>query len=246
MCVQLMLLVCLHHVCASVHCLVGVLVLPPSLDLLRHPRVLVDRFVGLGDHLDLGCVALCHYIAPLRLLLWHGVGCLAVVQGGRLGHDHVGGALLQHTMEAARHGDTLHAHALLGGARVHVHVLLEEHHPLLALLLLRVLLQLLLGGLGVLLGVLLSPLRVPPLALLLSGCNGQLLPLVLVGSHCCHMLLLLLGGGEVLLVGRVPFPHPPGLVHLHSLLGLYAGHVDTALLPSHVMHVILLVGADTG
>ena len=237
-CVQLMLWVCWHDVCPPVHCLVGMLptALQGLMHLLPHTVVLINAFVGLRHHL--GGVSLCHCVAPFRLLLLlHSVGGLSVVQGGRLGHDHVGRALLQHAVKAA---GQRHAHSLLGGAGVQVHLLLEESHALVLLLLL---LQLLLGVLlrkllGVLLGVLLGPLRVPALAL---GCD-YLVPLVLTGGDCCHMLLLLLGGGQILVVGGVPLHHPPLLlVHLHSLLRLEAGHVHGALLSSYfVRHVVLL------
>ena len=238
--VKLLLLLCLQHVRASVHCLVAML--PACLegleDLLPHTGVLVDGFVGLCHHLDLGSVSLCRYVCPLRLLL-HGVGSLRVVQGGRLGHHHVGGALLQHAVEAAAHRNTLHAQALLGGAGEQVHLLVEDSHPL---LLLGMLLQLLLGVLlrvllGVLLGVLGSPLRVPPLALLLGGC--ELLPLIL-RCHHCRVLLLLVGSGQVLLVGGVPLPHPPLLVHLHGLL-LGVSHLGGALWSPHLVYVVLLM-----
>ena len=74
--------------------------------------------------------------------------------------------------------------------------------------------------------------------LLLSDC--ELLPLIL-RSHHCRVLLLLVGGGQVLLVGGVPLPHPPLLVDLHSLLLLGVGHWDGAL-RLHVV-VLLMMGA---
>ena len=234
-----MLRVCWYDVCSPVRCLVGMLpaALKGLVDLLPHTVVLINTFMGLRHHL--GGVSLRCCVAPIRLLLLHSVGGLGVVQGGRLGHDHVGRTLLQHAVKAA---GQRHAHSLLGGVGVQVHLLLKESHALVLLLLLLqlllgVLLRKLLGVLGMLLGVLLDPLRVPALAL---GCD-YLVPLVLTGGDCWHMLLLV-GGGQILLVGGVPLYHPPLLlVHLHSLLRLEVGHGHGALLSSHFVHVVLWV-----
>ena len=196
LCVQLLL--CLQPVRASIHCLVAML--PACLegleDLLPHTGVLVDGFVGLCHHLDLGGVALCRHILPLQLLL-HGAGGLCAIHGSRLGH---------HIMEAARHQHTLHSHVLLVGRIGGLHVV-EGGHPLMLVL------------------------------LLLSGC--ELLPLIWRSHHCC-VLLLLVGGGQVLLVGSVPLPHPPLLVHLHSLL-LLLGVGQMALWSPHLVYVVLLM-----
>ena len=70
--------------------------------------------------------------------------------------------------------------------------------------------------------------------LLVSDC--ELLPLILRCHHC--RVLLLVGSGQVLLVGGVPLPHPPLLVHL---LPLGVGHRDGAL-RLHVV-VLLMMGA---
>ena len=77
--IQLLLLLCLQHVRASVHCLVAMLstCLEGLVDMLSHTRMLVYGFVGLCHHLDLGGVAVCRHVPPLQL------------HGGRLGH-HIG------------------------------------------------------------------------------------------------------------------------------------------------------------
>lgn len=97
---------------------------------------------------------------------------------------------------------------------------------------------------GVLLGVLGSPLLVPPLPLLLGCCRCHIL-LSLVNGCGMLLLLLLLSHCHILLVGGVPLPYPPLLlVHLlHGLLLLEVGHVDlsTSLRPPHFLNVILLV-----